>query len=540
MKKVSIVTTIAWLTVFAAPTLCEESRKLPPGAIAYLGPADQKDNEARQVEFSRDGKYLWVRRIETISLIETEYFKTVWELKPPPWEKKGPRFWWHEFRTSPDGKTFLAVRSDNTIQIWDFATRRELSKIDPPDEQRQVALAIYLSNRVLLVAVSRSASSRGLVYTIDFRSKKELQRTDWAGDTSHPSDVHFDSKSRLSIYGIRRPYWLRVQRNQQKLDEILKQMKYGLWGLSQDHSLLAHLIPVSVDSDPQLANWPDPEYNPPLAVTIVSTATGSDRTKLPVFIPSIGGTYLEVFFSRDNRSCLTVHRAGRIQLWEIGSGKERLRFPRLRGGCVVAALSPDSNSVATVGSDGVLVWSLSAVPAEKNKKMQLDLNQFKDLWSEFTDTDAQKSFRADAQLTAAANAVELVSKVGHEPTALNQRLNLAIGNLDSVNFTIRESATADLIAMGEVIRPTLRHALMQEGISPESSRRLRQILAKWPAKIEGPATLDELRAIRLAELLERIATNEARQLLEMYATKYKGEALGDEARASLARLGRKK
>jgi hypothetical protein len=111
-----------------------------------------------------------------------------------------------------------------------------------------------------------------------------------------------------------------------------------------------------------------------------------------------------------------------------------------------------------------------------------------------------------------------------------QRLRALIADLDSARFAVREKAQRELEGVGEGAVPSLRKALAGNP-SPEVRRRMESILKK-PPKV-SPETL---RAIRAVEVLENIATPDARRLLESLAEGAPEAGLTRQAKAALARL----
>src|SRR5262249_16809073 len=103
-----------------------------------------------------------------------------------------------------------------------------------------------------------------------------------------------------------------------------------------------------------------------------------------------------------------------------------------------------------------------------------------------------------------------------------------IGDLDSEDFAVREAANRGLEAVGESARPALMRALAGKP-SAEARRRLEQLVAG----LDGPT---RRRAVRSVEVLERIGTAPAREILERLARGEKEARLTEEVRAALARL----
>src|SRR5207248_5200201 len=107
-----------------------------------------------------------------------------------------------------------------------------------------------------------------------------------------------------------------------------------------------------------------------------------------------------------------------------------------------------------------------------------------------------------------------------------------VADLGNEQFAVRNAATLELKRLGEAAKPALTQAIA--GKPPlEMQRRIEQLLAQ----LEGP---ERLRAMRALAALERIATQDAIQVLEKLAGGAAEASLTREARASLERLARRK
>jgi len=115
------------------------------------------------------------------------------------------------------------------------------------------------------------------------------------------------------------------------------------------------------------------------------------------------------------------------------------------------------------------------------------------------------------------------------------RIESLIKDLDSNQFDVRQKASGELERLGDLAAPAARKAL-QEKPSPETRRRLEQLLST----IDGHGNIsdDRLRTSRAIEVLERIGTSEARQLLQALASGAPGALQTEEAKESFQRLAK--
>jgi Spy/CpxP family protein refolding chaperone len=116
----------------------------------------------------------------------------------------------------------------------------------------------------------------------------------------------------------------------------------------------------------------------------------------------------------------------------------------------------------------------------------------------------------------------------------NEQLARWIADLDSAVFADRDKATRELERQAELAEPLLRKAVAADP-SPEARRRIEALLNK----LQGPVTsAGTLRSIRAVEVLEHIATPEAREVLQNLAKGAAEARLTHEAKAALDRLSR--
>jgi hypothetical protein len=112
-----------------------------------------------------------------------------------------------------------------------------------------------------------------------------------------------------------------------------------------------------------------------------------------------------------------------------------------------------------------------------------------------------------------------------------KRVARLIDDLDRPDFKVRSQAAAELEKLGELVQPALARAL--EGRPTlEKQRRLEALLAKTRMAVLNGETLRKYRAI---EVLERIGTAEARQVLVALAGGAPGTVVTEAAREAWRR-----
>jgi hypothetical protein len=90
--------------------------------------------------------------------------------------------------------------------------------------------------------------------------------------------------------------------------------------------------------------------------------------------------------------------------------------------------------------------------------------------------------------------------------------------------------------LGEAVAPALREVLAGEP-SAETRRRAQSLLEKLAGR--NHLSSDRLRSLRAIEVLEKIGTPEARQVLKTVATGVEASLQTRAAREALGRLGQK-
>src|SRR5262249_15054898 len=148
-------------------------------------------------------------------------------------------------------------------------------------------------------------------------------------------------------------------------------------------------------------------------------------------------------------------------------------------------------------------------------------------------TDAAVAYQAVLDLaTAGGPAVALLKRhLKPVPAVEPERFARLVAELDSEAFATRDKARAELEKSAELAEPALRRALEQKP-SLELQRRVERLLAQSAAQ--------QLRIGRALEVLERIGSPEAREVLQTLARGSSHAWRTGEAQASLERLNRRR
>jgi WD40 repeat protein len=196
------------------------------------------------------------------------------------------------------------------------------------------------------------------------------------------------------------------------------------------------------------------------------------------------------------------------------------------------AVSPDGRRVASGSWDTTaLVWRTEALvrakPPGPARPAGVQLNA---LVADLSAPDAARAYHAVWALARTPESVRLLG--GRLRPAVRPdggRLRALLADLDGDRFQTREEAAAELAGLGELAEAGLR-ALLRGSPSAEARRRAERLLRRLPL-----GRVEETRAV---EVLEHLATPQARRLLEALSGGAPEAHRTREAEAALARLTR--
>jgi WD40 repeat protein len=226
-------------------------------------------------------------------------------------------------------------------------------------------------------------------------------------------------------------------------------------------------------------------------------------------------------------------RDGTVRLWKASSGEELRCFEGHQGEVQHLAFADDGKFIVSAASDNcVLVWDAASRPAIRAgnpvvKKMD-------GAWADLASDDGAVAFKAMGDLIAKPkeSVAFMATKLQPVPVIDPAILRRLVDDLDHKNFNTRQHAMRELEKLEGQARVALDKALAKPP-SAEAQARIKKLLDRLSAPLSLP---EDLRAVRAVEVLERIGTPEARDLLGRLARGAPGARLTREAAASLGRL----
>ena len=259
-------------------------------------------------------------------------------------------------------------------------------------------------------------------------------------------------------------------------------------------------------------------------IWITDTETGEGRKQIsvdneftifgaPVFSPD-GRTFA---IARVRNRPIGVE--SKIQIWETASRSIRQELTGHLAYINSLTFAPDGLTLGSTANDTTaLLWDLSGVDGGETLPAKLPEKELTELWDKLNDRSGDVANRALVRLAAApADCVafmrERLQPVGGDGAPTREQIAKWVKELDDDSFEVREKATTKLAEAGKAAEPDLTKAL-QANPSAEASQRIKQILDKLGEKDDA---LPILRPLRSLEILERIGTPEAKEIVTKLA-----------------------
>jgi hypothetical protein len=285
---------------------------------------------------------------------------------------------------------------------------------------------------------------------------------------------------------------------------------------------------------------PASEDGPFLCVWELTTGQQLQAIPLPVSSDALLHNPQLVFSPDDRLLALGCHGPGassEILLWERWTGALRQRWSLTSAAPLTClAFAPETRHLVSGSEDtSLLIWDVYAPPVpHKEEAAPLSSRALLSAWQDLSVRTGPAPAQALSTLMQAGDAAVALLQKQLSPVVgpSEQQLQGWIKDLGHAKYAVREKAVQELQQLRELAIPALQEAL-QDNPTLEVHVRLERLLqAADPARL-SPGRLQARRAL---EVLERLGTAQACQLLRRLADGAPEAQLTREARGSLDRM----
>jgi WD domain, G-beta repeat len=267
-------------------------------------------------------------------------------------------------------------------------------------------------------------------------------------------------------------------------------------------------------------------------IRLWETATGKER----LCLRGHEGWVWSPVVSPDGKTLASASGDRTVRLWDVRDGKELHIFRGHLSTVYSVDFSLDVRRLVSGSEDTTaLVWEIpEGLHDRKPPAPRIDRLAREKLWKDLASVDAAAAYAAMQQLTASpALAVALCKeRLSDAFPPTQEQIERWIAKLDDDAFAVREKANEDLEGAGASAEKTLRRTLKAEP-SPEVRQRVEALLESLENR---PLKPEVLRGVRAVEILDRIGSPEAVDLLRRLSQRNPDPRILMEAKASLRRL----
>lgn len=468
------------------------------------GPAAERLPDMTRPGFSADGKTVWVLAADArLHSFDAATGKSTKVIDLPVNENSAPQSQWDPLTRRV---TALIAGDDFELQMIDADSGKTLGKMAAP---AGVGIPIPSfcptdRNRVALFC-------QGTVSVVNAATGKPVRNITFGKpDESPPSQGAISPDGRLVAVNARPLTMFEVATGKKRFEFDGMPAAAGAV-FSADGRLLA-------------------AWDSAGAVAVIDVLLGTVARR---FQGNAGDQMMSVAFSPDGKRLAAAEQNGSISLFDLATGDTLGTLGRHDGPVNGVAWSPDGSRIASASHDGtVLVWDVTGKAVGKDP--EVIVAGFDEAFRLLASPDAAAAQRGmDYLYRRPAEAPKQCTDRVPLPTAAPAgRITALVADLGDEDFPVRQAAVKELEAMGAEAVTPLRTAAEKSG-----SAEVRKLAAELLVKIENaPAKSDELRAMRAVEVLENLATPEARNVLAKWAAGPAGHRLTTESAAALARL----
>jgi RNA polymerase sigma factor (sigma-70 family) len=462
---------------------------------------------------------------------------------------QGHRGWVLAAHFSPDGTTIATGSSDGTLRLWDARTGKELRTLIRDAEGWFIDFAYAPDGKTL------AASAYGNEwYLLDASTGRVLRRL--TEPDGHIYDVRYlpDGKTvaTFSLTDNAKSYRLTLWNS--ATGEKIRSVPFKHWGayaFSPDGTVMAtgneSLTLCETRTGKALHTAPGRRaesiaFTPDGRTLVLSDQDGSmelwdlarwrSRRQRNVGAPNGLRHPNRLVLSPDGRLAAAIDLGPRVKVREVATLGEVCSYQGHTDGVNNVEFAPDGRTLLTSSGDGsVLVWDFLGL-ASKSAGTSSPLTEaaLTNLWSDLSDEDAARAYRAVAVLARAPRQSVPFLRDHLRPARHHDERELVqwAADLNDPRFAVRQKAMQELARAEGTAEAVLRRTLATRP-ALEARQRIEQLLGRIE---EGP----DHRSRRALAVLEYVNTEEARQVLQTLAGGAPGTWLTAEAHAALVRL----
>jgi WD40 repeat protein len=462
-----------------------------PSLNEKIEPTPGPMNAIWPIGFAPDGKTLYSRG-DALSVWDVASAK---EIRPPLRHLAGL-----PIGLSPDGKLLAAAHFQHVVDILDAASGKQMAVISG---------GRWLANSWNPVGFSPDGRKLAALHArvgasiIDVRTWTRSCSIDGGKDFDFPSFSSFAFSPDSTTVALAYYNWLR-----------LSELPSGKSRLELECA--GSIDAVAFSPDGKTLTWRNQEG----VLGFVEVVTGKTRKQLPKskWADTSGIAY---------SPCGRLFLSG-AQVWDVATGE------RIARGGGTPVFSADGRLLATADETAILIWETAYFLKRRPEPRALSRCEAGELFNSLKCDDAEKAHRAMERLMAAPpDSIRVLrEQIRPVPTPDKGQTLKLIATLSSDQYAERQRASTELAQFGEAGWPILESQL-KSALSLETRRRI-ELLLQESSKISP----DYLRDMRAMEILERIGSPDAVQILEDVATGCPTLRRTREAKACLARLAK--
>jgi WD40 repeat protein len=473
------------------------------------------------VSFAADGKQVLTQGSDAVACLWDAASGKPLQRFPPP---AGA----HNFSVSPDGKLLAVQSKQGTITLSDRAGKvlgtvpaahRYSAMFFFAPDSRTLLVRHYDDGKVVLhdalTGKEQCRVKTAAFSLLESRTAEDAPLSMWFFSADSRLLVGFDERNALTV-------WDAVTGKARHKITLPKGVVVRGGAVAPDQRMLALDL-----TDGRVALW---ELASGKLRCLLGTKPASAKPQ-----QALAGVN-SVQFSPDGKVLAHGRPDSPLTLWDVCTRQMLTEFKGHQGPVTGLAFAPDGRTLVSGSWDTTaLVWDVQlALKKTGLAQRELDPVAVAARWEDLADADAGKGWDAICALVGSPKqAVGLLAETLKVAPALDAaRVQALLAQMDSPQFKERQRAEAELGEFGERVVPFVDKVLAAKP-TLEVRKRLEGLLERLAAE---PWSGERLRILRAVEVLERVGTAEARQVLQRLADGAPGALATTSAQAALQRL----